>query len=156
MPGCAAGALLPVALLVLVAGAQVTLARRAGLSPWKGGGFGMFSTTDDAGRRHVRVFVTAPERSEEIAIAPSLEDAARRAAVLPATPSSRASRSASSSASAGYHRPVDSGAHRGLAHRVRAVTLAATSRLIREFVYRVDPTAAPHRDDDGVPDSSSR
>ena len=76
-------ATLPVALLLAVACAQVTLARTAGLSPWKGGGFGMFSTTDDAGRRHVRVFVSAPERSEEIAISPSLEDAAARAAVLP-------------------------------------------------------------------------
>jgi len=75
-------ALLPVALLIVVAGAQVTLARTAGLSPWKGGGFGMFSTTDDGGRRYVRIFVTAPERSEEISIAPSLENAARRAAVL--------------------------------------------------------------------------
>ena len=73
-------AALPVALLLAVAGAQVTLTRTAGLSPWKGGGFGMFSTTDDAGRRWVRVFVSAPERSEEIAIAPSLEDAAKRAA----------------------------------------------------------------------------
>ena len=52
---------LPVALLLAVAGAQMTLARTAGLSPWKGGGFGMFSTTDDAGRRRVRVFVSAPD-----------------------------------------------------------------------------------------------
>ncbi len=76
-------ATLPVVLLLAVACAQVMFARTAGMSPWKGGGFGMFSTTDDAGRRHVRVFVSAPERSEEIAISPSLEDAARRAAVLP-------------------------------------------------------------------------
>jgi len=75
--------LLPVSLLVVVAFAQVTLATTAGLSPWKGGGFGMFSTTDDGGRRYVRVFVSAVERSEEISISPSLEDAARRAAVLP-------------------------------------------------------------------------
>ena len=81
----------------------MTLAKTAGLSPWKGGGFGMFSTTDDAGRRYVRVFVTAVERSEEIAIAPSLEDAARRAAVLPRTPSSRGSRAGSSIASAGIN-----------------------------------------------------
>jgi hypothetical protein len=52
--------ILPVALLVAVASVQVVLTRTAGLSPWKGGGFGMFSTTDDSGRRRVRVFVTAP------------------------------------------------------------------------------------------------
>ena len=55
-------AAIPVALLLAVAAVQVTLARTAGLSPWKGGGFGMFSTTDDAGRRRVRVFVSAAER----------------------------------------------------------------------------------------------
>ena len=63
-PGSHGGwrALLPVTLLVAVAGVQVMLATTAGLSAWKGGGFGMFSTTDDGGRRYVRIFVTAPER----------------------------------------------------------------------------------------------
>ena len=42
--------LLPVAVLLAVAARQVVLTHTAGLSPWKGGGFGMFSTTDDAGR----------------------------------------------------------------------------------------------------------
>ena len=96
-------ALLPVTLLVVVAGVQVMLATTAGLSPWKGGGFGMFSTTDDGGRRYVRVFVTAPERSEEISIAPSLEDAARRAAVLPRDAQLSSSRAGSSIASAGIN-----------------------------------------------------
>ena len=66
-----------------IAGAQVMLATTAGLTPWKGGGFGMFATTDDGGRRYVRIFVSAPERSEEITVPPSLSDAARRAAALP-------------------------------------------------------------------------
>jgi hypothetical protein len=56
--------ILPVALLVSVACVQIILTRTSGLSPWKGGGFGMFSTTDDSGRRRVRVFVSAPDRSE--------------------------------------------------------------------------------------------
>ena len=34
-------ALLPASLLVAVAGAQVMLATTAGLTPWKGGGFGI-------------------------------------------------------------------------------------------------------------------
>ena len=104
----------------LVAGTQVTLARRAGLSPWKGGGFGMFSTTDDAGRRRVRVFVTAPERSEEIAIAPSLEDAARRAAVLPADDELSRLAQRVVARERRYRRPVETRPHRGLAHRLRA------------------------------------
>jgi hypothetical protein len=76
-------AALPAVVLTIVACGQVVLARLEGLSPWKGGGFGMFSTTDDAGRRDVRIFVTAPGRSEELAIPPSLQEAARRAAIHP-------------------------------------------------------------------------
>jgi hypothetical protein len=136
-------ALLPGALLLAVACAQVTLARTAGLSPWKGGGFGMFSTTDDGGRRRVRVFVTAPERSEEIAITPSLEDAARRAAVLPTDAAlSRLARRVVDR-EARYHRPVET--VRIETWRIEYVpdTLAATSHRLRDFVYRVDATSAP-------------
>src|SRR5262245_55878562 len=62
---------------------QLTLVYTSGLTPWKGGGFGMFSTVDDAARRHVRVFVEAPDRSEEMAVPPSLERLASDAALLP-------------------------------------------------------------------------
>jgi hypothetical protein len=134
---------LPVALLVAVSCAQVVLARTADLSPWKGGGFGMFSTTDDGARRHVRVFVSAPGRSEEIAITPSLEDAARRAAVLPGDLQLTRLAQRVAAREGRYGRPVE---------RVRVETwridyapdtLAATSRRLREFVYRVDASAAP-------------
>jgi len=137
------GPLVPVALLVVVAVTQVTLARRVGLTPWKGGGFGMFSTTDDAGRRRVRVFVTAPERSEEIAIAPSLEDAARRAAALPADYELARLAQRVVARERRYARPVESVRIETWRIDYAPVTLAATSRLIRGYVYRVDPTAAP-------------
>jgi hypothetical protein len=100
-PGGGWRALLPVSLLTVVACAQVTLATTAGLTPWKGGGFGMFSTTDDGGRRYVRVFVSGPERSEEITISSSLQDAARRQPRCPSTPSWRGWRAGSPNASAG-------------------------------------------------------
>ena len=134
--------LLPVSLLLLVACAQVMLATTSGLSPWKGGGFGMFSTTDDGGRRYVRVFVSAADRSEEIAIAPSLEDAARRASVLPADGELARLARQVVERERRYRRPVDT--VRVQAWRVEYArdTLAATSHLTREFVYRVDPTAA--------------
>lgn len=45
----------PVVLLLLVALGQLVMAETAGLTPWKGGGFGMFSTLD--GRDNRRVFV---------------------------------------------------------------------------------------------------
>jgi len=134
--------LLPVSLLLLVACAQVMLATTSGLSPWKGGGFGMFSTTDDGGRRYVRVFVSAADRSEEIAIAPSLEDAARRASVLPADGELARLARQVVERERRYRRPVDT--VRVQAWRVEYArdTLAATSHLTREFVYRVDQTAA--------------
>ena len=61
----------------------MTVGRAWGLSPWKGGGFGMFSTLDARPFRYVRVYLTAPERSEELAIPASLEDAAAAAEILP-------------------------------------------------------------------------
>jgi hypothetical protein len=76
---------LPAVLLVSVALLQVALAQTAGLSPWKGGGFGMFSTTDRAEGRYLRVFVRAPGRHEELRLAPELRDPATRVAVLPTT-----------------------------------------------------------------------
>ena len=144
---------LPVALLLAVACAQVTLTRTAGLSPWKGGGFGMFSTTDDAGRRHVRVFVSAPERSEEIAITPSLEDAAARAAVLPGDGSSRAWRVGWSSASAGISRPVETVRIEAWRIEYAPDTLAATTRLTRSSSTVWTRLLHPARDDDGVADA---
>ena len=100
---------------------QVTLARTAGLSPWKGGGFGMFSTTDDAGRRHVRVFVSAPERSEEIAIAAVARGCrARVRRCCPPTPSSRGWRARVVERERRISPPGRHRAHRDVAHRVRA------------------------------------
>ena len=137
--------LLPVALLLTVACAQVILTRTAGLSPWKGGGFGMFSTTDDAGRRSVRVFVSAPGRSEEIAITPSLEEAAVRAAVLPGGRQLTHLARRVLERERRYGRPVE--AVRVETWRIEYApdTLAATSRLVRDFAYRVDTTAAARR-----------
>ena len=77
--------LLPVALLCLVALGQVWLTRTASLTPWKGGGFGMFSTTDrgDCGARPIRVKVSGPEGTREIDVPAGLSLEARRASVLP-------------------------------------------------------------------------
>ena len=74
---------LPAILLVAVAAVQMTLATTAGLSPWKGGGFGMFASVDGLPFRWLRIYLTAPERSEELAVPPSLEDDARRVLTWP-------------------------------------------------------------------------
>jgi hypothetical protein len=138
-------AILPVGLLLAVAGAQITLARTSNLSPWKGGGFGMFSTTDDAGRRSVRIYVSAAERSEEITIAPSIEDAARRAAVLPTDARLTHLARRVAAREGRYQRPVETVRIETWRVEYAPVTLAASSRLIRDFVYRVDATTAPGR-----------
>jgi len=73
----------PAALLLLVAFFQIYLARTAWLTPWKGGGFGMFSTTDGNANRYLRVFVSAPERSEELLLRGRLDELASRAQAFP-------------------------------------------------------------------------
>jgi hypothetical protein len=135
-------ALLPVSLLIVVACTQVTLALTAGLTPWKGGGFGMFSTTDNGERRYVRVFVSAVDRSEEITISPSLSDAASRAAVLPRDAElSRLARRVVERERR-HRRPVEMVRIETWRIEYARDTLAATTHQTREFVYRVDPTPA--------------
>ena len=134
--------IVPVALLLAVAAVQVTLVYTAELSPWKGGGFGMFSTTDDSGRRHVRIFVSAKDRSEEITIAPSLEDVADRAAVLPTDYQLTRLARRVVAREARYQRPIDVVRIDTWRIVYTPLTLTATSQLIRSFEYRVDATAA--------------
>jgi hypothetical protein len=74
---------IPAVLLIVVAIAQIVLAKTSDLSPWKGGGFGMFATTDGTANRRLRIFVEAPDRSEELDIAPSQEQLAARARLFP-------------------------------------------------------------------------
>ena len=136
--------LVPVALLMSVAGAQVVLTRASSLSPWKGGGFGMFSTTDDAGRRSVKVFVTAPNRSEEIAVTPSLEDAAARAAVLPNDWQLTRLARRVVERERRHDRPVETVRIETWRIAYAPGTLTATLRLVRDSRFSVDGTGAIH------------
>jgi len=81
--GCRLVSFVPAILLICLAAGQMTLARTALLSPWKGGGFGMFASIDGLPFRQVRVFVEAPNRSKEIALPDSLEATAAKAATWP-------------------------------------------------------------------------
>ena len=76
-------AVIPVVLLLVVAGIQINLALTEDLTPWKGGGLGMFSTTDGNMFRTLRVFVSAPQRSEELLLRGNLEDLAVAAEMFP-------------------------------------------------------------------------
>jgi hypothetical protein len=75
--------LLAPALLVLVALAQITLAFALDLSPWLGGGFGMFATIESRSERHLVAFADSPGLMRELAIPERLEDAAARVRALP-------------------------------------------------------------------------
>lgn len=80
----------PALLLVGVAAHQVFLANTVGLSPWSGGGFGMFSTTDAGSSRHLHAFVIRPGIHREVQIPEALKDRAKRVATLPSDANLRA------------------------------------------------------------------
>lgn len=75
--------LLPTALLLLVAANQLRLAHTADLSAWKGGGFGMFSTTDGGPNRNLRIVGTIEGRDVEMRLPRHLGDLADRVEELP-------------------------------------------------------------------------
>lgn len=72
------------ALLIVVACVQIYFAKTHGLTPWKGGGFGMFSTVDDPQARWIRCYAITNGR--EIPAGAS-EQFKRRIARLRAMPS---------------------------------------------------------------------
>lgn len=74
---------LPPLCLIGVAIAQLGLASAASLSPWLGGGFGMFSTTDSLSARHLHVFVIRAGLEREVWSGDSHPDLNERARALP-------------------------------------------------------------------------
>jgi hypothetical protein len=132
----------PVGLLVVVAGLQIGLTRVAALTPWKGGGFGMFSTTDQAGHRLLRITVAAPERSEEIAISPSLQDAAERATILPGKRQLTRLARLVAEREQRHGRLVDSVRIECWRTQHDPRTLSATLRELCDFAYSVRPVGS--------------
>ena len=80
----------PAFLLVAVATHQLYLSATAGLSPWSGGGFGMFSTMDAGANRHLHAFVLRPGIQREVRVPEALEDRERRVLTLPSDTNLRA------------------------------------------------------------------
>ena len=74
---------LPVAVLVAVALHQLGATAYGDLTPWLGGGFGMFATLDTPGNRVLSAHVLEPDFRREIVIPQSLSDAAGRARAFP-------------------------------------------------------------------------
>jgi hypothetical protein len=71
------------ALLITVASVQIYLAKTHDLTPWKGGGFGMFSTVDDPSARRIRCYAVAEGREVAIAVPDDLNRAAVRLRAMP-------------------------------------------------------------------------
>jgi hypothetical protein len=131
-------AVLPALLLVAVALHQIYLVRTADLTPWKGGGFGMFASTDGLPQRTVLVFASASERSEELTIPDELKSVAAKAAALPGDRQlERLARSlAQRERDAG--RPLASLDLVVQRTRYSRLTLFATTETLREYTFVVD------------------
>jgi hypothetical protein len=74
---------LPAWLLVAVATAQVVAAKTGPISPWLGGGFGMFSTTDAPSRRHLHAVALREGLREELELPAELALSVRKAQSFP-------------------------------------------------------------------------
>ena len=74
---------LPAWILAAVGGLQLWLAHTAALSPWSGGGFGMFSTMDVWSARHLHAFALRPGLRRELDVPRALAEPVRRALALP-------------------------------------------------------------------------
>lgn len=81
---------LPPALLLVVALNQFRLVHTADLTPWCGGGFGMFSTTDGRSARHLHAYALSPGVVSELEVPPALEQRAADVEALPAESELRA------------------------------------------------------------------
>ncbi|WAS90637.1 hypothetical protein [Nannocystis punicea] len=73
----------PVLLLCAVAALQVSLAATQSLSPWKGGGFGMFSTIDSPHGRVLRIYLVRGDQATPIAAPDMLRSLVQAARTIP-------------------------------------------------------------------------
>jgi hypothetical protein len=133
----------PAALLAAVAVVQIGLASTVNLSPWKGGGFGMFATLDHGGFRGVEVVVDAPDRSEQVEIAASLEGEAARAVALPVDWLLRDLAAGIAARERRYDRPVSRVTLSVWRADFDRTTLRGSEQPVRTFVYDVPGERAP-------------
>jgi hypothetical protein len=130
-------AMLPPALLAIVACTQIGLAHTVDLTAWKGGGFGMFATLDQGAHRGVDIVVDASNRSESLHVPPSLEVAAARAAACPADWLLRKLAEGVVARERRYQRPVSRVTLTVWRAEFARTTLQASERPVRTFVYDV-------------------
>jgi hypothetical protein len=98
----------------------------------------MFATTDGTAFRHIRIFVEAPGRSEELALAPSQDFAAARARLFPSDALLTRLARAVANREQRYGRPVATVRLEVWRTEFTPVTLDPADHRLREFVWRVD------------------
>ncbi len=74
---------LPTLLLVAIAVNQLILANFFSLSPWLGGGYGMFSTADVGSNRHIHIYAKSEGIIKELIYPKELSDLALRTKSFP-------------------------------------------------------------------------
>jgi hypothetical protein len=130
-------ALVPSAVLIVVAVTQLVLAKTAHLTAWKGGGFGMFSTLDHGAYRGVDIVIEGPDRSEGLEIPPSLAVLEARSAAFPADWLLAQLAEGVVARERRYQRPVSKVTLTVWQTEFGSASLAASERTIRTFVYAV-------------------
>ena len=74
---------LPTLLLVAIVVNQLILSNFFSLSPWLGGGYGMFSTTDVGSNRHIHIYAKSEGIIKELIYPKELSDLALRTKSFP-------------------------------------------------------------------------
>jgi hypothetical protein len=130
---------LPSGVLVLVALHQLYLAHAVGLSPWFGGGFGMFSSADAGRARHVHAFVMRPGLEREVFATEEIAELETRARTLPSDTNLQALGRALAELPSPDHGPATGVRVQVWRTRYDAETLAPESQLLRGLVVAVPP-----------------
>jgi hypothetical protein len=118
---------------------QLWLAWRFDLSAWCGGGFGMFSTSDGFGTRHLHALALSPAFRTHLEIPPELEEDVARALALPSEARLRAlARALAERAPHDELEPPETIRIDVFARRHDPETLAPRGELLRSVEIRID------------------
>ena len=130
---------MPALLLIAVATHQLYLSATVGLSPWSGGGFGMFSTTDAGANRHLHALVLRPGIEREVRVPEALKDRERRVLTLPSDANLRALALELAKLPAPDHGPATGARIQVWRTRFDSNTLAPVGEIHRELKVSFEP-----------------
>lgn len=130
---------LPGAALVLVALHQLLLSWTSDLSPWFGGGFGMFSTADAGSARHLHAVVLRPGLEREVFPPEELQELELRVRTLPTDANLRALARELARLPSPDHGPATGVRIQVWRTRYHPQTLAPESQLLRGLVVPLGP-----------------